>query len=172
MPSTLQARFTTFGEFDYGSFAVASGQTFKADDFVYLDSNGQLTIMAASGNDVGNIRGLGVSLGDAADCLAQSTLTGKTIKCEVKILIPGLSFFTLPVYHSTAASAVIAENEIDTPLTLPLRNQGGIWVVNKENNGTNDRIIVKNKVEDQPWSEQYGLFICTVMDAFALMKAS
>lgn len=170
MASSLAIAFQRVGRGIKGKFqatrysTVASGQTFGVGDFVYLDANGQLTIAAAASNDVGNLRFAGISDGSAAQCLAESR------KCGY-IPLDGL-VFTLPLYHSTASSATLAENETDTPLTLPLRNQGGIWCLNKENNGTNDRFVVLGLSPASVFGENYTLVECAPMDAALLSKAS
>lgn len=159
MPATLLAPPQVFrGEWEIEDFPITAGQTFKPGDFVYLVS-GAISICAAPSNDVGNIAPMGIVGGDAAQLLAY---TNTVFDVPVHMPAGKNHRFLLPVYHSTAASAVIAAT--DLPITLPLRNQGGIWCVNKETNGTNDRIIVLARHEEYPFSETYGWFWCAFKD--------
>ena len=125
-------------------YPEASSQSFKAGDFVYRVS-GKLTICAAASNDVGNISILG---------RAVSPATG-TVDTKLPVEIAtDVSEFLFLMYHGTAASAVTAVTDPGT--TLPLRNQAGTWAVNKQNDGTNDRILITEVSEDYPVGEQYG----------------
>lgn len=135
---------------------VTAAQTFVVGDHVYLDGSGTLAICAASGNDVGNIELLGIAAANAADILAR---TGDQALCPVSVPGPGAEFL-IQLYHGTAASAVLAASDMDAPPILPLRNQGGIWVANVENDGTNDRIVITERHLHDAFSTQYGWFWC------------
>ena len=166
MPTALNVpKILTRGRWDLLYFRPTAAQTYVPGDFVYLDSSGTLAIAAAASNDVGNIEILGISAHDAADVLAlPSTPTDRRLGA-VMVPADNSSMFLSAVYHSTGASAVIAETDLDPQLTLPLRNQAGLWLVNKENDGTNDRVLVVERHDKYPWSEQYGWFWCKLMEA-------
>lgn len=135
-------------------YEVASGQTFVAGDFVYLDASSQLVIAAAPSAAVGDVR-LFIAQGNAADAL-NSDLATKL--CGVIECRPGTEAM-LQVYHATPASAVIAQTDTDTPLTLPLVNIGGVWGLDIANDGSaNSRCIVLEKAPNEPWSEPAGTF--------------
>lgn len=128
--------------------AVTAAQTFKVGDWVGKDSSGTLIIAAAASNDYdSSTPGLlwGIAQANAADILANPS--GDLARCPV--LVPGRDAEALfQVYHSTTASATIADTDIDgaaAPLKLPLRNQGGVWVLNKENDGTNDAFQITER---------------------------
>lgn len=136
-------------------YGVTAAQTFKVGDLVYLDSNGTLVIAAAASNDVGNVKIQGVALANAADILANPS--GNLAECPVACPTRDAEI-ALQLYHSTAASAVYAASDQDAPITLPLRNQAGVWVANVENDGTNDRVQLTSRHKQYPFSEQYGWF--------------
>lgn len=163
MPTALNVPFPPLirGEWTQATFPITAAQTFKPGDWVYLTTAGALSIAAASGNDVGNIKLLGIARGDAAQLL----LAG--VDCPVDMPQSGAEFLT-QLYHSTAASAVLAASDLDAPTTLPLRNQGGRWVVNVENDNTNDRIQIVERHDQYPASEQYGWFWARPLDAGTL----
>jgi hypothetical protein len=134
---------------------VTASQTFKQGDAVQFVDAGTVSIAATASNAVGDIR-WGIAGADAA----QALLDDKPI--PVHIAKPGAQI-CLPVYHGTAASAVLTAADRATAagaygITLPLRNQAGIWCANLEADGTNDCLtLVEPNGEDQ-YSEQYGLF--------------
>jgi len=126
----------------------AAGQTFKVGDWVGKDTSGTLVIAAAASYDYDSTTpGLlwGIAQANAADILANPS--GNLAKCPV--LVPGRDAEALfQVYHSTTASAAIAATDMDgaaAPLKLPLRNQAGSWVLNKENDGTNDAFQITER---------------------------
>jgi hypothetical protein len=139
---------------------VTASQTFKAGDWVLATTDGTLSIAAAASNDVGNVAVIGIAQADAADVLADSD----QFPYGCPVLCPDESGeFVAAVYHGTAASAKLAATDIDpaaSTKTLPLRNQGGQWVVNLENNGTNDRVVVMERHPAYPFDEVYGWFWC------------
>lgn len=151
MPSTINVGkpALTRGRWTRDEYNVTAAQTFKVGDWVYLDSNGTLVIAAAASNDVGNVLLLGIASGNAVDYLALGT------KCPVDIPGPDAECL-FALYHGTAASAVLAETTLDAPTSLPLRNQGGQWVLNVENDGTNDRVVVTAFHPEYPAGTQYG----------------
>lgn len=159
MPSALNIPkpAPTRGLWTLKYYGVTSGQTFKAGDHVYLDTSGTLAIAATSGNDVGNIKLLGIAKAAAADVLAES---GDFALCPVYVPVVGSGEFLTQLYHSTAASAVMAESDLDAPKAYPLSNQGGRWVANVENDGTNDRVVIVERDLKYPYSETYGWFWC------------
>lgn len=150
-------------------YGVTAAQTFKVGDHVYLDSSGTLAIAAAASNDVGNIKLLGIAMANAAQVLAKS---GDEALCPVAVPVMGSGEFLTQLYHGTAASAVLAETAMDVPTTLPLRNQGGLWVANVENNGTNDRVMILERDLKYPFSEQYGWFWASYMPTHLLANAT
>lgn len=128
--------------------AVTAAQTFKVGDWVGKDSSGTLIIAAAADAEYDSTTpGLlwGIAQANAADILANPS--GDLAKCPVKV--PGRDGEALfQVYHSTTASATIADTDIDgaaTALKLPLRNKGGQWVLNKETDGTNDAFQITER---------------------------
>jgi hypothetical protein len=126
-------------------FPEAATQSFKEKDFVYRVS-GKVTICAAAGNDVGNITILGRAMGPATG------VTDTEIPIEIAT---DQSEFLFTMYHGTPASAVTAVTDPGT--TLPLRHiAAGHWGVNKQNDGTNDRILVTEVAEHYDVGEQYG----------------
>lgn len=137
-----------YGPTRRSTYPITAGQTFKAGDPVYLVAAGTLSICATSGNDVGNIQILGHAAGDA------EWLLSKGYDCEVMIPLSGFTILT-QLYHSTAASAVLAAAAYDAPTTLPLRNQGGRWVANVETDGTNDRLVILERHNQYLVTEQY-----------------
>lgn len=135
---------------------VTASQTFGVGDFVYLVAAGTASIAATASNDVGNVLVLGLARASAADCLASGR------ECPIWCPKPGAAaWFLLPLYHSTAASAVLAASDLDLPTTLPLRNQAGQWCANKENDGTNDRVTIRERHLMWPYSEAAGWFWCS-----------
>lgn len=166
MPTTLDIpKIFTRGNWMTLHYRPTAAQTYVPGDFVYLDSAGTLAIAAAASNDVGNIEILGISAHDAADVLALPSTPTERRLGAVMVPADDSAQFLAAVYHSTGASAVIAETDLDPQLTLPLRNQGGLWVVNKENDGTNDRALVVSRHDKYGWSVQYGWFWCNLMPA-------
>lgn len=125
-------------------FPEAASQSFKEYDFVYRVS-GKLTICAAASNDVGNISILGRAMAKA------SGVVDTRLPVEIAT---DVSEFLFVMYHGTPASAVTAVTDPGT--TLPLRNQAGVWCVNKQNDGTNDRILLTAIDGTYDVGEQYG----------------
>lgn len=164
MPSALNIPkpAPTRGLWNIRYYGVTAAQTFKVGDHVYLDGSGTLAIAATSGNDVGNVKLVGIALANAADVLAES---GDFALCPVKCPVVGSGEFLTQLYHSTAASAVLTAGGLDTPSAFPLRNQGGLWVANVENDGTNDRVVITERSLEYPFSETYGWFWCAYTSA-------
>lgn len=156
MPTSLNVGkpSVTRGDWNTYYYGVTAGQTFVKGDWVYLVAAGTISIAAAAGNDVGNIKILGRAEANAADVLAQPT--GRQL-CPVAVPSDSGEFL-VQLYHSTAASAVLAETGMDAPTVLPLRNQDGFWVANVENDGTNDRVVIVERHPKYAFSEQYGWF--------------
>ena len=156
MPSALNVGkpSATRGKWTTKYYGVTAAQTFVVGDWVYLDSSGTLAICATASNDVGNIKILGRALANASDILA---LPSGVAVCPVSIPSDDGEFI-IQLYHSTAASAVMAETAMDVPTVLPLRNQGGLWVADVETDGTNDRVVIVERHPKYPHSEQYGWF--------------
>lgn len=143
------------GDWGHKSYPIKSGETFKPDDLVYLDANGELTVAAAASASVGNVKLAGLSKGYAADLLTQF---GSGAECPVATPTP-TSEILLPVGHGTASSATVAANEMDTPLTVPIaRDANGIWYADKENNGTNDRLLCAERHPAYAHGERFGWF--------------
>lgn len=166
MPSALNVpKIKTRGIWTEASYKPTAAQTYVPGDFVYLDSSGTLAIAATSGNNVGNIEVLGISAHDAADVLAFPSTPIERRNGVVAMPADNGSQFLTQVYHGTAASAVIAETDLDPQLTLPLRNQGGLWVIDISADNTNDRVLVVERHDRYPWSEQYGWFWGSLMPA-------
>lgn len=135
-------------------YGVTAAQTFVVGDHVYLDGSGTLAIAAVASADVGNIKTLGIAQANAVDILARS---GDEALCPVSV--PSYDGeFLIQLYHSTAASAVLAATDMDAPPILPLRNQAGIWVANVETDGTNDRVVITERHFHDAFSTQYGWF--------------
>lgn len=168
MPTTLKAGGQMRGPGWTCVYAkVTASQTFKQGDFVQFADAGTVSIAATASNDVGNIR-FGIAGADAVPALADD------VAIPVWIPTPRISQIALPVYHGTAASAVLAATDRATAagaygITLPLRNQAGVWVANLENNGTNDRLIYVEPVSADQYSEQYGMHWWAVLDAGSLI---
>jgi hypothetical protein len=138
MPSTLLAPpQALYGEWGTAEYNITAGQTFKPGDPVYLDTNGTLAIAATSGNDVGNIKIVGISQGDATQLLLEG------LKCSVAIPTPSSRW-------------LLTEANLDLGNTYPLRNQGGIWCLNVENNGTNDRMTAMSFHDEYLPGTTYG----------------
>lgn len=161
MPTTLNVGkpAPTRGRWTIGHYEVTAAQTFKAGDWVYLTDAGTISIAATASNDVGALDVLGIAQANAADCL---TLSGDAARCPVSIPTENGEFLT-QIYHSTGASATFAITDLGVgaagaPSTYPLRNQGGVWVANKENNGTNDAVAIVERHQAYPYGEQYGWF--------------
>lgn len=130
-------------------YPVTASQTFVVGDWVYLVS-GKLSIAATASNNVGNITLAGRALANAADVLAGTAghydVDG-VWKCPIEVPSDDMEHL-FQVYHSTVASAVIADTDVDDPMGLPLRNQAGQWVLDKEADGTNDRFTIVERVSD------------------------
>lgn len=173
MPATLATfppPLLVRGTWGKGSYVIKAAETFKVDDLVYLDSNGQLLIAAAASASVGNVKLLGRAAGNAAQLLTQY---GSGAECPVHLIIPGSSEILMPVGHSTAASAVIAATDMDTPLTLPVaRDANGIYYADKENNGTNDRVICMERHPEYAFSEMFGWFWWGFVHATTFMEGT
>lgn len=166
MPTALNIpKILTRGNWQTLYYRPTAAQTYVPGDFVYLDSSGTLAIAAAASNDVGNLEILGISAHDAADVLALPSTPIERRLGAVMVPADNTAQFLTAVYHSTGASAVIAETDLDGQLTLPLRNQAGLWVVNLENDGTNDRCLVVERHDRYAWSTQYGWFWVNLMPA-------
>lgn len=127
-------------------FPVTAGQTFKVEDWVYVTS-GALSIAATASNNVGNITLAGRALANAADVLAGTAgiYDDGMWKCPVEVPADDQEFL-FQVYHSTVASATISDTELGNGTGLPLRNQAGQWVLDKEADGTNDRFNIVERV--------------------------
>jgi hypothetical protein len=152
------------------SYGIASGQTFDVDDLLYLDSNGLLTVAAAAGAAVGDVKLVGVSKGNAVRLLAAY---GSGAECPVSVIVPGSSQILMPVGHTTAASAVIAASETDAPLTVPIaRGATGIWYADKEHNGTNDRLIWVERDLAYPFSETFATHWWKFVHATSFVEAT
>lgn len=152
---------------------VTASQTFVAGDWVYKAAAGTLSIAAASGNNVNSsdLQLMGIALASAADVLAEPA--GRRI-CPVAVPLPGAQFLA-PVYSATPASAVLAATDIDSEVSthvLPLRNQGGIWCVDIDGNGTDDAVAIMERHPMYPFSERYGLFWCSIIPAALLSSAT
>ncbi len=157
MPALLTTNpppFLLDGDWGQDSIVVTAAQTFKAGDFLIYDAAGTISIAAAASNDVGDVKIFGIAKGNAAQLL---DMYGAGAECPIAVPTPN-SRVLLPVYHGTAASAVIAQTDMDTPLTVPLRNQGGIWCANKQTNGANDRLLCLERHLQYPFSETFGWF--------------
>lgn len=155
MPTTLKAGGQTRGTGWTTVYAkVTAAQTFVAGDFVQFADAGTVSIAATASNDVGDIR-WGIALAGAADALTDDR--------SIPVMIPGPGAeILLPVYHGTAASATLAAADRATAagaygITLPARNQAGVWCANKENDGTNDCLTYVEPLDPTQYGEQYGL---------------
>lgn len=174
MPSAIDVGLPSLsrGTWDTKYCEVTASQTFKTGDWVYKVAAGTLSICASSGNDVGAILPWGRAMADAADVLNNSG--SFPYGCPVEVPADN-GEFVVAVYHSTAASAVLAATDIDgaaSTITLPFRNQGGQWVANKENNGTNDLLVIMERHPRYPFSEPYGWFWARLKPAARLEAAS
>lgn len=127
-------------------FPVTTGQAFVVGDWLYLTS-GKLSIAAAASADVGNVTLVGRALANAADVLAGTAglYDDAQWKCPVEVPSDDSEYLG-QVYHGTVASATISDTELGNGTTLPLRNQAGQWVLNKENDGSNDRAFITERV--------------------------
>lgn len=132
-------------------YPVTAAQTFVVGDWVYLTSN-KLSICAAASNDVGNIKIMGRALANAADVLANAAGT-PVAQCPVEVTQDNDEFL-FAMYSATPASAITAVTDIAA--TFPLRNQAGQWVLNIDNQSTNDRVIVTERDVTYPNGAQYG----------------
>lgn len=153
---------------------VTAAQTFVAGDWVYKAAAGTISIAATSGNNVDSsaLQLWGIALASAEQCLAQPA--GRRT-CPVSVPIGPGAQFLLPVYHATAASAVLAATDIDSESSkaiLPLRNQGGIWCLGLAEDGTDDCVAVMERWEGHPFSEQFGLFWGSIIPAALLSSAT
>ncbi len=154
MPSTLNVGkpSKTRGTWSVKYEKVTAAQTFKVGDWVYKDSAGTLAIASADDTDVGNVLVFGRALANAADILA---LPSDRNFCPVNVPEADGEFLT-QIYHSTAASAILAQADMDLPPTYPLRQQDGLWVANKETDGaTRDHLVITELEAGQVYSEQY-----------------
>jgi hypothetical protein len=156
MPTTLKGSGKTRGDWGHAVYAkVTADQSFKEGDLVQFADAGTVSIAATPGNAVGNIR-FGIAGAGAADALANDT--------PIPVYIPrDGAEICLPVYHGTPASAVLTEDDRATAagqygITLPIKNVGGVWVADKQNDGTNDCITLVGPDSDDQYNEQYGLF--------------
>lgn len=128
---------------------VKAGETFKVGDWVGKNTDGELVIAAAADAEYDSTTPAvlwGMAMANAADVLAAPS-GSDLARCPVKV--PGRDGEALfQVYHSTTASATIANTDIDSaaaPVKLPLRNKGGQWVLNKETDGTNDAFQINER---------------------------
>lgn len=173
MPSTLAAlvgySIAFRGDWYQTSHKIKAGETFKVDELVYLDSNGELVAAAAAGNAVGAIKPAGFAKGNATPLLAAY---GSGAECPVSR--PGYDAqFTLPVSHTTVASAVIARNETDAPITLPLLvSSTGVLCADKENNGTNDLVVWMDRDPAYDFGETFGVHWWSFKDGVTLREGS
>lgn len=103
------------------SFPEAPSQTFQVNDFVIINSSGQVAIAATAGNSLDST---GSNLIGRAREKASGT-TNTLIECEV--MIDGTEY-DIPAYHATPASAVTAYTNVDTVCTLINETTGG-WMV-------------------------------------------
>ena len=139
-------------------YPVNTGQTFVKGDWVYIVT-GKLSIAAVAGSAVDDTPILGRALAGAVD-----SLNSTSGLCPVEIA-DDTAEFAFPIWHGTAASAVTANADVGTD--LPLKNQGGVWVVNKQADGTDDRIkITEIDVSRYPVGEQYGVVWGKVLAAW------
>lgn len=145
---------------------VKAAETFLVGEPLVIDTNGALTVAAAVGSAIdisSSPNGLlfGFAKNNAAECLELG------IPCEVMVPVAG-AWVEGSIYHTTAASAVLAQNAFDAIVTLPLlRVAAGLWVFDKEHDGTDDLVLLASKSGNEPWSEQYGTFRATFLEAAA-----
>lgn len=156
MPTTLKAGGSYRGDWTVAYAKVTAAETFKQGDLVQFADAGTVSIAATAGNAVGNIR-WGIAGAGAADALTDDR--------PIPVYMPSGNdaLICLPVYHGTAASAVLTAADRATAagaygITLPAKNVGGVWVADLENDGTNDCLTLVEPVSPDQYSEQYGLF--------------
>ena len=154
-----------WGEY-YGT--PTAGQTYKVGDHLIMGTGGTLEIAAAdtaaydaSGLDTY----LGISGHDAVDVLALPSTPTERRLGMVQIPTDSSSQFLVAAYHGTPASAVIAATDLDVPLILPLKNVGGTWVADVENDGTDDSIQILERHDKYPYSTAFGWFWATMTRA-------
>lgn len=147
---------------------VTAAQTFKVGDWVGKDTNGTLVIVAAASNDWDGstpAKIWGIAMANAVDVLAAPS--GDLQQCPV--MVPGRDAeFLSQIYHATPASAVIADSALDAPTTLPLRNQGGVWVLSLANDGTNDVCQITSRYIGHSGTDQYPWCWCKLLSSVSL----
>lgn len=130
-------------------FPEAASQSFKAGDPVDLVS-GKLTLAVAAGNNFGAGDDIvGVALEDASG----------TTNTRIKVYVFNANtILRLPVYHSTAASAITAYTQIGTSYEIRFHT-GSILCVDIENTtNAKGKVIGINEGDPRnPVGEQYGL---------------
>lgn len=102
------------------SFPEAASQSFNAGDFVGVNSSGQVAIAATAGNTLDST---GIRLIGRAKEKASGT-TNNYVQVEVAT---GDTYYDLPAYHATPASAVTAETSVDVQCVLINETTGG-WM--------------------------------------------
>lgn len=124
-------------------FKETAGQTYTVGDLVYLDSNGTVALCTNSSNN----------LNSAIAGQAETPATGVT---GAPVLIRAIrrdDIFRMSVWHSTAASAVLALTQLGVVYRVRydtaalVAGTGGKWVVDIENTTIEDTTHALGKVQ-------------------------
>jgi len=152
MPSTVVITLGAKGICRKGRLPIASGQTFRAGDFLAVNSSGQVqAAIASTGSDMAawssGITNLvvGRAIEDAQPQANDPTII-PTVKLFAEFIIaePG-TWFELPLYHPTASSAYPSPSQVGAQYNFSYQTitNNAVWCVNL--NATN---AAKLQVED------------------------
>ncbi len=133
MPSTLQPLGVIIGDYDVRYFQPTAAQTFKDRDWLIWDPAGTVSIAATAGaaGGVGNVKMVGMSLGNAADVLA---LTDTKLR-RVPVCVPrSYTEFVFPYLGSagnaTPTSGTFSLTDLDVPTEVDLiYTTTSVWAV-------------------------------------------
>lgn len=109
------------GGIEDSKFIEAASQTYKTQDFVYIDSSGNTAIATVDGSGILNTPIAGLAAADA------SGVTGA--KARV-VIVTEMDLIEMNLWHSTAASSALARTMLGK--MYGIEKQANIWSVDLE----------------------------------------
>lgn len=160
MPTTLERVFGINGATNCQLYMgiEADSQTYKFGDLVTVPvGTGKVTIIATAGNSFDTDTDIyGIVLRDGRNT------TGHTANDVPVLPLTGGTRFLIPIYHTTAASAILANAIIGKQFAG--KNVGGICVLDLENT-TKPCFTVVDKLPGQSASESFLPVVVGVVQA-------
>jgi len=133
-----------------------TGTALARFDFVTIDSNGRVTLAAASNANVGAIR-----IGRATNATAAAVATGTLIPIEI---LDEKFEVSLPL---TTGGSTVAWNVNMVSKQYELRNNGGVWCVDTSAT-TNKALEIVGLDPNTPSGDAFPAVICKILPAFRL----